>query len=132
MRTPLTRRTFVSAAALGPLGVFARSLRAAGFGPPSREALWRGHAEAIAKAGEPRRSPNEQLERSRAEYTFTQFHNQTPTSSLHRRLVEMWAAIRTESRGRVDTRVLAQNNGIAGSDPAASRCWSPARFNSSR
>jgi tripartite ATP-independent transporter DctP family solute receptor len=82
MRTPITRRTFVSAAALAPLAVFARSLRA-------------------------------------AEYTFTQFHNQTATSSLHRRLVEMWAAIRTESGGRVDTQVVAQNNGIAGSDPAA-------------
>src|SRR6266849_10488522 len=82
MRTPITRRTFVSAAALAPLAVFARSLRA-------------------------------------AEHIFTQFHNQTATSSLHRRLVEMWTAIRTESRGRVDTQVVAQNNGIAGSDPAA-------------
>src|SRR5713101_2107347 len=81
MRT-LTRRTFVSAAALGPLAAFARSLRA-------------------------------------AEYTFTQFHNQTATSSLHRRLVEMWTAIRTDTRGRVDTQVVAQNNRIAGGDPAA-------------
>src|SRR6266849_7741455 len=82
MSMRLTRRSFVAGAALGPLVVFARSLRA-------------------------------------AEHTFTQFHNQTATSSLHRRLVEMWTAIRTESRGRVDTHVVAQNNGIAGSDPAA-------------
>jgi TRAP-type C4-dicarboxylate transport system substrate-binding protein len=54
-----------------------------------------------------------------AEYTFTQFHNQTVTSSLHQRLVEMWAAIRTETRGRVETQVFAQNNRLAGSDPAA-------------
>ena len=54
-----------------------------------------------------------------AEYTFTQFHNQTTTSSLHKRLVEMWAAIRTETRGRVETEVFAQNNKLAGSDPAA-------------
>jgi tripartite ATP-independent transporter DctP family solute receptor len=54
-----------------------------------------------------------------ADYTFTQYHNQTATSSLHRRLVEMWAAIRTETRGRVETEVFAQNNRLAGSDPAA-------------
>ena len=54
-----------------------------------------------------------------ADYTFTQFHNQTATSSLHQRLVEMWAAIRTETRGRVETQVFAQNNRLAGSDPAA-------------
>jgi tripartite ATP-independent transporter DctP family solute receptor len=77
-----TRRSFVAAAALGPLVVFARTLRA-------------------------------------AEYSFTQFHNQTTTSSLHQRLGEMWATIRTETRGRVDTQVFAQNNRIAGSDPAA-------------
>src|SRR6185503_14787309 len=54
-----------------------------------------------------------------ADYTFTQFHNQTATSSLHQRLVEMWAAIRAETGGRVETQVYAQNNRIAGSDPAA-------------
>ena len=81
MPVPLTRRAFVSAAALGPLVVFARSLQ--------------------------------------AEYTFRQFHNQTATSSLHQRLVEMWAAIRIDTRGRVETEVFAQNNRLAGSDPAA-------------
>jgi tripartite ATP-independent transporter DctP family solute receptor len=54
-----------------------------------------------------------------AEYNFIQYHNQTPTSSLHTRLVEMWAAIGKETNGRVETQVFAQNNGIAGSDPAA-------------
>jgi TRAP-type transport system periplasmic protein len=54
-----------------------------------------------------------------AEYTFTQFHNQPPSSSLHQRLVQMWATIRTETAGRVDTQVLAENNKIQGSDPAA-------------
>ena len=53
------------------------------------------------------------------DYRFTQFHNQTTTSSLHQRLAEMWAAIRTETRGRVETQVFAQNNRLAGSDPAA-------------
>jgi tripartite ATP-independent transporter DctP family solute receptor len=54
-----------------------------------------------------------------AEYTFTQYHNQTPTSSLHQRLVEMWASIRKETGGRVETQVVPQNNKIPGSDPAA-------------
>jgi tripartite ATP-independent transporter DctP family solute receptor len=55
----------------------------------------------------------------RAEYAFTQFHNQTVASALHQRLVEMWNAIRSETGGRVDARVFAENNRIAGSDPAA-------------
>jgi tripartite ATP-independent transporter DctP family solute receptor len=54
-----------------------------------------------------------------AEYSFIQFHNQPATSSLHRRLVEMWGAIRTETRGRVETQVLPENNHIQGSDPVA-------------
>jgi tripartite ATP-independent transporter DctP family solute receptor len=54
-----------------------------------------------------------------AEYSFTQFHNQPSTSSLHRRIVEMWAAIRTETRGRVETQVFPENNRIQGSDPVA-------------
>src|SRR5438270_796223 len=58
-----------------------------------------------------------------AEYTFTQFHNQTTTSSLHKRLVEMWAAIGTETRGRVETEVFAQNNKLAGSDPDTLRAF---------
>jgi len=50
---------------------------------------------------------------------FTQYHNQTPASSLHKRLVTMWAAIEEESGGRVRATVFAQNNNIQGSDPAA-------------
>jgi tripartite ATP-independent transporter DctP family solute receptor len=55
------------------------------------------------------------------DYTFTQYHNQPASSSLHLRLVEMWDAIRGETRGRVETRVVPENNNIAGSDPAALR-----------
>jgi len=51
--------------------------------------------------------------------SFTQYHNQTPASSLHQRLVAMWAAIEEESRGRIRATVFAQNNNIQGSDPAA-------------
>jgi tripartite ATP-independent transporter DctP family solute receptor len=54
-----------------------------------------------------------------AEYAFIQYHNQPEASPLHRRLVEMWSAIRSETRGRVDTQVFAENNKLAGSDPAA-------------
>jgi tripartite ATP-independent transporter DctP family solute receptor len=56
-----------------------------------------------------------------ADYTFRQFHNQAASSPLHRRLVEMWTAIGTETSGRVQTEVFAENAGIAGSDPAALR-----------
>jgi len=80
----LTRRSFVAGAALGSLGVFARSLKA-------------------------------------SEFTFVQYHNQTATSSLHRRLVEMWSAVRTKTRERVDVQVFPENNRAAGSDPAVLR-----------
>src|SRR5438034_6694418 len=56
-----------------------------------------------------------------ADYTFLQFHNQPSTSPLHRRLVEMWTAIRAETGGRVDTQVIPENNRTAGSDPAVLR-----------
>lgn len=104
MRSRLTRRSFVSAATLGSVSIFVKSLHAAAF------------AEGF---GEPRRSSAAQNERSRAEFDFIQYHNQTTASSLHQRLVEMWAAIRTETNGRVDTQVFPQNNKLPGSDPAA-------------
>src|SRR5258705_12896164 len=56
-----------------------------------------------------------------AEFTFTQYHNQTNDSPLHKPLAAMWEAIRIETGGRVDTRVYALNNNVAGSDPAALR-----------
>jgi tripartite ATP-independent transporter DctP family solute receptor len=54
-----------------------------------------------------------------ADFSFTQFHNQPATSSLHLRLVEMWTAIRRETRGRVETQVFPENNHLQGSDPVA-------------
>jgi tripartite ATP-independent transporter DctP family solute receptor len=53
-----------------------------------------------------------------AEFSFRQYHNQTATSPLHKRLVEMWTAIRDETRGRLDVQVLPDNNRTPGSDPA--------------
>src|SRR5215813_4183956 len=52
-----------------------------------------------------------------ADYTFTQYHNQSNDSPLHLRLVQMWTAIRNETRGRVETTVFPENNKIPGSDP---------------
>ena len=54
-----------------------------------------------------------------AEFNVVQYHNQTSASSLHMRLVEMWAAIRSETNGRVEGQVFPENNKISGSDPAA-------------
>jgi tripartite ATP-independent transporter DctP family solute receptor len=53
-----------------------------------------------------------------AEYSFVQYHNQPAASSLHRRLTEMWTAIRTETGGRVDVQIFPENNRTPGSDPA--------------
>lgn len=53
------------------------------------------------------------------EYSVTQYHNQSTASSLHRRLVQMWTAVRDETGGRVDAQVFAENNHVVGSDPAA-------------
>lgn len=55
----------------------------------------------------------------RAEYMFTQYHNQTSDSPLHLRLDQMWTAIRNETGGRVETAVFPENNKIPGSDPQA-------------
>jgi len=53
-----------------------------------------------------------------AEFTFSQYHNQAPDSPHHKRLLEMWAAVRQETGGRVDTQVFPENNKNPGSDPA--------------
>ena len=53
------------------------------------------------------------------EFAFRQYHNQTPSSSLHKRLVQMWDAVYKESGQRLVCKVFAQNNNIQGSDPAA-------------
>jgi tripartite ATP-independent transporter DctP family solute receptor len=56
---------------------------------------------------------------AKAEFQFTQYHNQTAESSLHRRLAEMWTTVNKETGGRVEARVFPLNNNVAGSDPAA-------------
>ena len=86
---PLTRRSFL-ATTTGSLTVFSRSLR--------------GQARAAS---------------ANVAFAFRQYHNQTPASSLHTRLVQMWEAVYKESGGRLVCKVFAQNNNIQGSDPAA-------------
>ena len=54
-----------------------------------------------------------------AEFELRQFHNQPADSPLHRRLVEMWDGVKTETNGRVQVQTFPENNGIAGGDPAA-------------
>jgi tripartite ATP-independent transporter DctP family solute receptor len=51
-------------------------------------------------------------------FRFAQYHNQVADSPLHQRLLEMWAAVRKESGGRVETQVFPENNKNPGSDPA--------------
>ncbi|NOT26425.1 MAG: TRAP transporter substrate-binding protein [Acidobacteria bacterium] len=63
--------------------------------------------------------PRGSAAQGRAQMHFTQYHNQTADSSLHKRLTEMWGAVRTETGGKVGADVFALNNNVAGSDPTA-------------
>ena len=58
---------------------------------------------------------------SDSDYAFVQYHGQAASSTLHRNLVNMWAAISTETGGRVEASVQAENGKVAGGDPAALR-----------
>lgn len=54
-----------------------------------------------------------------ADFQLRQFHNQPPDSPLHKRLVQLWAAVEKETGGRVKVRTYANNDNIPGGDPAA-------------
>jgi tripartite ATP-independent transporter DctP family solute receptor len=54
-----------------------------------------------------------------ADFVMRQFHNQPADSPLHKRLVEMWAAVKEETHGQVQVATFAENNQIPGGDPAA-------------
>jgi tripartite ATP-independent transporter DctP family solute receptor len=90
-RDALTRRAFVTGATLGSAALLIRPLATLG----------------------------RAAQRGRAEFNFTQFHNQTAESFLHKRIADMWEAIATETDGRVETQVFPLNNRVSGSDPAA-------------
>lgn len=55
------------------------------------------------------------------DYAFVQYHGQSSSSTLHDSLVKMWAAISTETGGRVTATVSAENGKLAGGDPVALR-----------
>lgn len=55
------------------------------------------------------------------DYAFVQYHGQAASSTLHKNLVTMWAAVHAETDGRVSASVHAENGKIAGGDPAALR-----------
>jgi len=54
-----------------------------------------------------------------ADYKFSQYHNQTTAGPLHKNIVAMWDAIRTETNGRVEATVFPENNKLVAGDPAA-------------
>ena len=54
-----------------------------------------------------------------AQWNLRQFHNQPADSPLHKRLLQMWAAVKMETAGRVDVQTFADNDHIPGGDPAA-------------
>jgi tripartite ATP-independent transporter DctP family solute receptor len=54
-----------------------------------------------------------------AEYKFAQYHNQAATGTLHKNLLAMWDAIKTETNGRVEAEIFAENNKLSGGDPLA-------------
>jgi tripartite ATP-independent transporter DctP family solute receptor len=56
---------------------------------------------------------------SAADFELRQFHNQPADSPLNKRLVEMWAAVKEETGGRVQVRTFPENDHIPGGDPAA-------------
>jgi TRAP-type transport system periplasmic protein len=54
-----------------------------------------------------------------ADYKFAQYHNQAATGPLHKNLVAMWQAVASQTNGRVETTVYAENNKLPGGDPDA-------------
>jgi TRAP-type transport system periplasmic protein len=57
--------------------------------------------------------------RAAAPSEMRQFHNQPEDSTLHKRLVEMWAAVEKETGGKIRVRTFAENDRLPGGDPQA-------------
>jgi TRAP-type transport system periplasmic protein len=53
-----------------------------------------------------------------ADFSMRQFHNQPAESPLHKSLLAMWEAVKTETHGRVDVQTFPENDHTAGGDPA--------------
>ncbi len=54
-----------------------------------------------------------------AEFELRQYHNQPADSPLDKWLGKLWDAVKTETNGRVQVQTFADNNKLAGGDPAA-------------
>jgi TRAP-type transport system periplasmic protein len=54
-----------------------------------------------------------------AEFNLRMYDNQPADSSLNKRLVEMWAAVKDETRGRVQVTIFPENNQLPGGDTVA-------------
>ena len=54
-----------------------------------------------------------------AEFELRQYHNQPADSPLDKWLTQMWDSVKTETNGRVQVQTFADNNKLAGGDPAA-------------
>jgi len=67
------------------------------------------------------------------EFAFRQYHNQTPESSLHKRLVQMWqGGLRRERRSSGLQGVRAEQQHPGKRSCGAQGRWSRARSSSSR
>jgi tripartite ATP-independent transporter DctP family solute receptor len=52
-----------------------------------------------------------------ATFSLRQYHNQPEESPLHKRLVQMWAAVKTETGGNVEVQIFPENNHFKEGDP---------------
>ncbi len=48
-----------------------------------------------------------------------QFHNQPAESPLHKSLLNLWAAVKEETGGRIQVQTFPENDGLPGGDPVA-------------
>jgi tripartite ATP-independent transporter DctP family solute receptor len=51
------------------------------------------------------------------DFPMRQYHNQPTDSPLHKRLVQMWDAVKTETSGRVQVEIFPENNHFKDGDP---------------
>jgi tripartite ATP-independent transporter DctP family solute receptor len=51
------------------------------------------------------------------DFPMRQYHNQPTDSPLHKRLVQMWDAVKTETHGRVQVEIFPENNHFKDGDP---------------
>ena len=52
-----------------------------------------------------------------ADFSMRQYHNQPVDSPLHKRLTQMWDAVKAETHGRVQVEIFPENNHFKDGDP---------------